>query len=67
MNTNQDHHANQPIRRNLALIYLFSILIAMLMAVVSAAGILYRTSAYATEGLLRAFVSTLCAWGSGEA
>ena len=57
MNTNQDHHTNLPIRRNLALIYLFSFLIAILMAVASAAGILYRTSVYPTEGLLRAFVS----------
>ena len=57
MNTNQDHHTNLPIRRNLALISLFSFLIAILMAVASAAGILYRTSVYPTEGLLRAFVS----------
>jgi hypothetical protein len=57
MNTNQDHHTNLPIRRNLALIYALSFLIAILMAVVSAAGILYRTIVYPTEELLRTFVS----------
>lgn len=57
MNKNQDYHTNLPIRRNLALIYALSFLIAILMAVVSAVGLLYRTIVYPTEELLRAFVS----------
>jgi hypothetical protein len=56
MHTNQDQHTNLPIRRNLGLIYAHSLLIAILMAVVSAAGLLYRTTIYPTEELLQAFV-----------
>lgn len=46
-----------PIRRDLVLVYAMTILIAVLMATVSAAGLLYRTTIYPTEELLRSFLA----------
>ena len=57
MNTNQERNANLPIRRNLALTYALSFIVAILMAAASAAGLLYRTVIYPTDELLRSFVS----------
>ncbi|AFY75522.1 hypothetical protein Ple7327_0032 [Pleurocapsa sp. PCC 7327] len=57
MISHQDHQTALPIKRDLALIYAFSFFIAILMATVSVAGLLYRTTIYPTEELLRAFVS----------
>lgn len=57
MISHQDHQTALPIKREIALIYAFSFLIAILMATVSVAGLLYRTTIYPTEELLRAFVS----------
>jgi hypothetical protein len=57
MNTNQEHNTGLPIRHNLTLTYAFSLIIAMLMAAASAAGLMYRTIIYPTDELLRTFVS----------
>ena len=57
MNTNQEHNASLPIRRNLTLTYALSFIIAILMAAASVAGLMYRTIIYPTDELLRAFVS----------
>jgi hypothetical protein len=57
MNTNQEHNASLPIRRNLTLTYAFSLIIAILMAAASVAGLMYRTTIYPTDELLRTFVS----------
>ncbi|MCX7594601.1 MAG: hypothetical protein N2235_12725 [Fischerella sp.] len=54
---NKDHQTALPIKCDLTLIYASSFLIAILMATVSVAGLLYRTTIYPTEELLRAFVS----------
>jgi hypothetical protein len=45
-----------PIKRDLALVYALSYLVALLMAAASAAGILFRTTVYPSEELLRTFV-----------
>lgn len=42
MNTHQDCPTSLPIRRNLTAFYALSLLVVILMALVSAAGILYR-------------------------
>ena len=57
MNTNQEHNASLPIRRDLTLTYAFSLIIAILMAAASVAGLVYRTIIYPTDELLRTFVS----------
>jgi hypothetical protein len=46
-----------PIMRNIALVYAFSFVIALLMAGVSVAGLLYQSSLYLTKELRRSFVS----------
>jgi hypothetical protein len=46
-----------PITRNIALAYAFSFIIALLMAGVSVAGLLYQSSLYLTKELRRSFVS----------
>jgi hypothetical protein len=56
MSTNQDHQTTLPIRRNLNPIYIGSVLIVVLMAIASTAGILFRSSIYPTEELTRTFV-----------
>jgi hypothetical protein len=56
MNTNQERYASLPIRRNLALIYAISIIIAILMAAASVAGLLYQTLIYPTDELRQSFV-----------
>jgi len=56
MNTHQDCPTGLPIRRNLTAFYALSLLVAILMALVSAAGILYRAIVYPTEALLQTFV-----------
>lgn len=55
--TYQDEHANLPIKVNISLFYAASFLIAILMAVVSVAGLLFRTLMYPTDELVRTFVS----------
>jgi len=57
MNTNLEHDASLPIKRNLTLIYAFSFVIAILLAAACIEGLLYRTTIYPTEELLRTFVS----------
>jgi hypothetical protein len=54
---NSNHENSLPIKRNLRLIYILSFIIAILMAVASVAGLLYRTVIYPTDELLRTFVS----------
>jgi len=56
MNTNQEHNASLPIRRDLALTYAISFVIAILMAAASVAGLLYRTVIYPTDELLQSFL-----------
>ena len=56
MSANQEHQTNLPIKHNLALVYAFSFLIAVLMTVVSVAGISFRANIYPTEELRRTFV-----------
>ena len=46
-----------PIKRNLKLVYILSFIIATLMAVVSIAGILFRSTIYPTDELLVTFMS----------
>ncbi len=58
MNTNQEHDTSLPIRRDLALTYANSFIIAILLATASVAGLLYRTAIYPTDELLRSFVSS---------
>ena len=57
MNTNQKRNASLPIRRNLALIYALSLIIAILMTAASVTGLLYRAVIYSTDDLLQSFVS----------
>jgi len=52
MNTNQERNARLPIRRNLTLAYIFSLIIAILMAAASIAGLLYSAVIYPTDELL---------------
>ena len=56
MNANRDRLTNLPIRRNLGLFFALSFLIALLMAIASAVGLLYPTIIYPAEELSRAFV-----------
>lgn len=56
MNRQQDRNFSLPLKGNLSLIYLFSLLIAILMGIVSIAGLLFRSSIYPTDDLVRAFV-----------
>lgn len=54
---NQGNQNSLPIKHNLALIYISSVLIAVLMAFASTIGLLYCTTIYPTEELLRTFAS----------
>ena len=56
MNTNQNDTANLPIRCKLTLVYAISLVIAVLMAIASVAGLLNQTIVYPTEELLQSFV-----------
>ena len=56
MRTNQRGTASLPVRRNLAIAYGTSLLIAVLMAIASVAGLLYPTRLYPTDELLQSFV-----------
>jgi hypothetical protein len=56
MNTNQECNASLPIRHNLTLAYAFSLIIALLMAAASIAGLLYPTVIYPTDELLQSFM-----------
>jgi len=58
MDTEQEQTSRLPVRRNLALAYIISFGIAVLMAVASIAGILYRTDIYPNEELLQSAVPT---------
>jgi hypothetical protein len=50
--------ASLPIKHNLTLFYVSSLVIALLLIVASGAGLLYRDRVYPTDELLQAFVST---------
>ncbi len=52
----QEHTTGLPLQHSLSLTYAVSLLIAILMAAASIAGIVYRTTIYPTEELLRAFL-----------
>jgi len=56
MSTNQKDIANLPIRCKLTLVYAISLVIAVLMAIASVAGLLNQTIVSPTEELLQAFV-----------
>lgn len=58
MSRSQGHNTSLPTRHSLTLIYALSILIAILMAAASVAGILYRGVIYPTDDLLQSFVPT---------
>jgi hypothetical protein len=58
MNVSQERNTSLPIRRNLTLIYLLSVIIAILMAAVSITGLLFRAIIYPTDDLLQSFVPT---------
>ncbi|MBE0684285.1 MAG: hypothetical protein IH589_20465 [Anaerolineales bacterium] len=51
------HDFNLPIKSKLSLIYASSLLVSVLMAVTSVAGLRYRTIIYPTNELIRTFVS----------
>lgn len=57
MSPYQARNANLPIHHNLTLIYIFSLIIAILMAAASVTGILYSTFIYPTDDLLQSFLS----------
>lgn len=57
MNTVQASLIKLPIKGRPALIYAFSFLIAILMGLVSVAGLRYRTLIYPTGDLMRTFLS----------
>ncbi len=57
MNEISHPHGNLPVRYSLTLYYFFSTIIAILMVVVSAGGIINRTEIYPTEELLRTFAA----------
>ncbi|UCH11543.1 MAG: hypothetical protein JSU61_06540 [Fidelibacterota bacterium] len=57
MDTPPMQPAGLPIRRSLTLTYALSILVTILMAALSLAGLLYQTASYPTEELQRTFVS----------
>ena len=57
MNTNQEHNTSLPINRSLTLTYAFSLIIAILMAAASVAGLMCRSIIYPTDELLRTFMS----------
>ena len=56
MSTNQKDTAKLPIRRNLTLAYVISLVVAAVMAVASVAGLLYQTIIYPTDELIQSFV-----------
>ena len=58
MNTDQQRNAGLPLRRCLTPIYALSLIIAVLMAAASVAGLLCRTIIYPTDELLRSFLPT---------
>jgi hypothetical protein len=58
MNASQERNTSLPTRRNLTLIYLLSVIIAILMAAVSITGLLFRAIIYPTDDLLQSFVPT---------
>lgn len=57
MTSHQGHNPRLPINNNLTLIYVLSLLIAVLTAAGSIAGIVYRTDVYPTEKLLGSSVA----------
>jgi hypothetical protein len=58
MNPDQPRDTRLPLRRDLALMYASSLLIALLMAAASVAGLLYRAVIYPADELVRSFVPT---------
>jgi hypothetical protein len=56
MTTPRDHDTKLPLKGNICPIFIFSFLIAFLIAVVSFVGLQYRTSTYPTDELIRIFV-----------
>jgi hypothetical protein len=56
VNTDQEHNTHLPVQRSLTWIYAFSLLIAVLMAAASIAGLMYTSAIYPADELVRAFV-----------
>jgi hypothetical protein len=54
--TGLEHDTQLPVRRSLTVIYAFSLLIAVLMAAASVAGLAYTSAVYPADELVRAFV-----------
>lgn len=57
MNTNYERYGNLPLKGNPSLLYIASLLIAILMTIASVAGLRYRTLIYPTDELIQTFVS----------
>jgi hypothetical protein len=57
MNTDQFGSANLPIKGNITPLYSLTLLIALLMAAVSVAGLQYRTVLYPSDELIQAFLA----------
>jgi len=57
VDASQRHDFGLPIKRSLRMIFTLSIIVAVLMAAASVAGIMFRTIIYPTDELLRTFVS----------
>lgn len=55
MNTNQEHNASLPIKRDLTLAYALSLVVAVIMTVASVVGLLYQIVIYPTGELLLSF------------
>jgi hypothetical protein len=58
MNTDQGRNTSLPTRRNLALIYVLSLIIAILMATASVGGLVYGADLYPTDDLHQSLVPT---------
>ena len=56
MNTNKSDTADLPIRHNLTFAYAISLVIAILMAMASVAGLMYQNIVYPNDDLVRSFV-----------
>ncbi len=57
MTTNQDRNTNLPIKGDLTVIYVLSLIITILMAVASFAGLICQTAVYPTNELLQSFLA----------
>jgi hypothetical protein len=57
MNANHERNTGLPVRHNLTLLYVLSLIIAVLLTAASVAGLIYPAAIYPTDELLRTFLS----------